>query len=398
MSWLIYILLAYLLIWVVAAWRCRATLSAMPDLGQVDPTEPLPALSVVVCARNEETTLEKALQSLLAEDYPALELIVVNDRSTDGTGPLIDRLAARDPRLRPLHLTDLPSGWIGKVHAQWRASREAKGEWLLFTDADIHYRRGCLRRALSLAQRQKADHLVLLPKLIAHGALCHSFMFCFQLLALAALRILPGGRLHPRQAMGVGAFNLVRREILARGPGLEWLKMEVIDDMGIGVLVREAGGTTMLVRGLDWLWVTWYPSVGALARGLEKNLYAALAAWRPLPALAKLALLVPLAPAPLLVLLTDSALLRATVLCLWLVHLVLARSVAARFGQPALVALSFPLGVALLLVIAVRAVALAHLRGGIDWRGTHYALAELKAGQRVFPSLSGYRSSARSGR
>ncbi len=398
MSWLIYILLVYMLAWVVTAWRCRVTLRAMPDLGQIAPTATLPTLSVIVCARNEEATLEQALQSLLAEDYPSLELIVVNDRSTDGTGTLIDSLAARDSRLRPLHLSDLPSGWIGKVHAQWRASLEAKGEWLLFTDADIHYRRGCLRRALTLALSKQVDHLVLLPRLIAHGALCHSFMFCFQLLALAVLRVLPGGLLHPRQAMGIGAFNLVRRETLARGPGLEWLKMEVIDDMGIGVLVREARGATMLVRGLDWLWVTWYPSVGALARGLEKNLYAALAAWRPLPALAKLAVLAPLAPAPLLILLIGSPLLRVIVLALWLLHLALARSVARSFGQPRFAAFSFPLGIALLLVIALRALALAHWRGGIDWRGTHYALAELKAGQRVFPSVSGYRSSAQPSR
>ncbi len=399
MSWLIFACLTYTLFWAVAAWRCLATLSAMPELGQVTPlSADLPALTVIVCARNEEETLERALQSLLAEDYPGLELIVVNDRSTDGTGALIERMAANEPRLRPLHLGELPAGWIGKVHAQWRAAREARGQWLLFTDADIHFRRGCLRRALSHALASSADHLVVLPRLIAHGALCLSFMFSFQLLALTALRVLPDGRLDRRQAMGVGAFNLVRRELLERGPGLEWLKMEVIDDMGLGVLVRDARGTTQILRGLDWLWVTWYPSLGALARGLEKNLYAALSAWRPLPALIKLAALAPLAPAPLLVLLFGLSWARLLVVLLLALHLLAAWRIAPRLGLPKAAAASFPLGVSLLFALASRAVALAHRRGGIDWRGTFYDLATLRAGQRVFLSLSGFRSAAGSGR
>lgn len=399
MTWLLFACLIYTLFWAVAAWRCAATLSAMPELGQVTPVDgPLPALTVVVCARNEEFTLEKALQSLLAEDYPELELIVVNDRSTDGTGQLIERMAAEEPRLRPLHLAQLPDGWIGKVHAQWRAASVARGQWLLFTDADIHYRRGCLRRAMSHALAGSADHVVVLPRLIAHGVLCHSFMFSFQLLALTALRILPGGRLDPRQAIGVGAFNLVRREVLARGPGLEWLKMEVIDDMGLGVLVRDAGGTTQLLRGLDWLWVTWYPSLSALARGLEKNLYAALSAWRPLPAALKLAVLAPLAPAPLLVLLIGAPWSWIPVALLLALHVYAAGRIVPRFGQPGWVVLTFPLGAALLFGLALRAVILAHLRRGVIWRGTFYSLTDLRAGQRVFLSLSGFRSSRRSGR
>src|ERR1044072_4267459 len=108
-------------------------------LKDIAPSQPnlWPEVSVIVAARNEERNIEEALQSLLHQDYPELEIIVVNDRSTDRTGEILNRMAARDGRLRPVHLTDLPPGWLGKNHALYFAAQQATGEYLLFAAADI---------------------------------------------------------------------------------------------------------------------------------------------------------------------------------------------------------------------------------------------------------------------
>ena len=100
-------------------------------------SETSPSVSIVVAARNEERNIRAALQSLLALNYPQLQLIVVNDRSDDNTGAILDEMAISDPRLEIVHVTNLPSAWLGKNHALWIGSQQASGGLLLFTDADV---------------------------------------------------------------------------------------------------------------------------------------------------------------------------------------------------------------------------------------------------------------------
>jgi cellulose synthase/poly-beta-1,6-N-acetylglucosamine synthase-like glycosyltransferase len=123
---------------------------------------PAPRVSIIVPARNEAPHVEAALRSVLNLDYPNYEVFVVNDRSTDATGEIIDRIAASHPGAPPLHvlhITDLPPGWLGKPHAMWLSAQQAAGDWLLFTDADVSFRPDCLRRAIAYAERERADHL-----------------------------------------------------------------------------------------------------------------------------------------------------------------------------------------------------------------------------------------------
>src|SRR6185369_2740694 len=105
--------------------------------------------SVVVPACNEARTIERALTSLLAQDYPDLEIVLVDDRSSDETGAIIEHLAASDRRISAIHVRELPAGWLGKVHALQRGLERARGELVLFTDADIHFAPGALRRAVA---------------------------------------------------------------------------------------------------------------------------------------------------------------------------------------------------------------------------------------------------------
>src|SRR3569832_996684 len=136
------------------------SLRALPPL-----TGPLPRVSIVIPARNEERNLEEALRSILALDYDNLEIDVVDDRSTDRTGEILDRMAAAEPRLRIVHVRELPPGWLGKNHALWLGAEKATGEYLLFTDADIVMDPSTLRRAVGLMLSDGLDHLPASPEI-----------------------------------------------------------------------------------------------------------------------------------------------------------------------------------------------------------------------------------------
>ena len=137
-----------------------------PQLDEVDANDPSswPTLSVVVPARDEAHTIEPAVASLLAQDYPNLQVVLVDDRSTDETGTIIDRLAAKDSRVAAVHVRELPDGWLGKVHALQRGVERASGDFILFTDADIHFAPGVLRRAIAWSEAERLDHLAVLAE------------------------------------------------------------------------------------------------------------------------------------------------------------------------------------------------------------------------------------------
>src|SRR6266567_8232148 len=113
-----------------------------------------PRVSIIVPARNEAAKIAAAMRTLMKSDYPNLEVIAVNDRSTDNTGAILDEVASESVgRLKVIHVETLPPGWLGKTHAMYLAARQATGEWILFTDADVHHRTDSLRRAVGYAER-----------------------------------------------------------------------------------------------------------------------------------------------------------------------------------------------------------------------------------------------------
>src|SRR5579862_433028 len=129
----------------------------------LDPS-PLPLISVIIPARNEEASIEATLRALLAVESVPIHIFAIDDRSTDSTGAILDRIAVEAPsRLTVIHVTDLPPGWLGKPHAMALAARQATTPWLLFTDADVLFAPDALLRSLNLAQAENADHLVLFP-------------------------------------------------------------------------------------------------------------------------------------------------------------------------------------------------------------------------------------------
>ena len=164
---------AGLLAWLRVAWvgirtdRCVDRLTAIPP---DPPPGGWPALTVVVPARDEARGVEASVRSLLAQDYPELRVVAVDDRSTDGTGAILDRVGSDEPRLRVVHVGELPPGWLGKNHACASGADAASDGWLLFTDGDVIFAPGALRRAVAYAGRHGLGHLVALPRLVAVAA------------------------------------------------------------------------------------------------------------------------------------------------------------------------------------------------------------------------------------
>lgn len=371
------------LLWAIAHLYAAFIIARIPrfrDTPIEKSTGDWPLLSVIIPARNEGHTIEAAAQTLLQQDYPNLEVILVNDRSDDDTGAIIDQLVANDPRLRAVHIDTLPEGWLGKVHALEQGIRAASGEWLLLSDADIHFRPDTLRRALSRVRQSGCGHLTLMPDARSH-TLPQAVVMAATRLVFAITARLPWVR-NPRSkaAIGIGAFNLLSRHAYEQTPGMEWLKMEVVDDVGMGVMLKQHGICTDFAYAPESVWLSWYPNLPSMINGLEKNLYGVAARYRPLPMLIMVLTTWLFALAPLLALLQEATRPWALLYLILLVPLLVARW---RFSDPVLPALLAPLGHCVLGYMLLRSGWHCIRRGGIRWRDTFYPTEKLKAGQRV---------------
>ena len=388
------LLVAYVIlgcsIWIVVYVYLLWILRRLPRLhAQVDGMAPptvWPSLSVIIPACNEAEHIEDALSSLLAQDYSNLEIIVVDDRSTDATGAIIDRLASRDTRIKPIHVATLPDGWLGKVNALHQGVQQAHGDWLLFTDADIHFAAGTLQRAVTYVQHTQADHLALLPRVLMNGFWLGVAVRSFGLLFMITTRAAHVHHADNNYYIGIGAFNLIRRKTFEQTPGFEWLRLEPGDDAALGMMVKQAGGRTRFALAEEDLAVSWYPNLRAMFKGLEKNLFGPGAHYQWWRVVLQVCGAWALVAAPLLGLFIGlyggigSIQLAAT--CAIGVHLVFALLFAEKPADSVYLLL-FPLGLLLINAMLVHAAYQCLRNDGIDWRGTHYSLAQLRAGQRI---------------
>ncbi len=359
--------------------------AALPWLERLTPPDPerWPLVSVVVPACNEADTLRPALDTLLGQDYPRLEVVVVDDRSDDATGRLVDELGAADPRIVPLHVRELPPGWLGKVHALHVGTRAARGEWLLYTDADVHYGAGALRRAVAWALAERLDHVTVAPELRTESFWLDVAQTAFGTAFLQRTRAATAGRPGSAAFVGVGAFNLVRRALFDRTPGFEWLRLEVLDDVGLGLMVARAGGRSRLALGPRQVEVTWYGSLRAMARGLEKNLFAVVGHYRLGRALLVAVSALAFVLGPLVALAHPVLAVRALGGLALLSLLIFAGAVAIALRGRFFALLAQPLGQLLLAGMLVHSAAACTRRRGVSWRGTTYELGALRTGQRV---------------
>ena len=338
-----------------------------------------PKISLIFAARDEEEKLPAALATLKEIDYPALEIIAVNDRSGDCTGRILNDAAGRDFRLKIVNVQALPSGWLGKPHALQQAYEASSGEWLLFTDADVQFRPDALRRAIAMARARELDHLTLMGDLEMHGFWEKTVLTFFALGFYLATN--PRGVSNPRSGayLGIGAFQLLRRSVYLRAGTHRRLAMEVVDDMKLGKIVKQAGFRSGAGLAEDYVSVRWHAGLGNIVRGVTKNFFATTGFRVPMAAMQVTGLFV-------------TSILPFLALCLahgWTLGFVLVSvAIAVVFqGVTAVVmrasplfGLAHPLGAAIFIYMLLRSTVVTLKQGGVIWRGTFYPLEELRRG------------------
>jgi glycosyltransferase involved in cell wall biosynthesis len=377
-----------LLAWFIAvAWLWKAVTAAIglpriPNLAlpQYDRSPPgTPSITVIVPARNEAADIAATLHSLLAQDYPNLRIIAVDDRSTDQTGAIIDTIAAEHPeKLRAIHVTELPEGWVGKTHALALAARQSTTDYLLFTDADVHFEPTIIRRSLAQAVATQADHFVTFPtpivKTIGEGAI----LGYLGVMGLWATR--PWLASNPkayRDSIGIGAFNLLRTTAYLKLGGFESLRMEILEDLTLARNVKLAGLRQQVAVAPGTVTLHWAAGAFGVVDVMTKNLFAVFR-FRLLLLILAWVWFTLFCLGPLGFLFLPGTRTPATLILLAVATLY---ALSSRHSKVSMwYWILFPLGTVLLLYSIARSAAITLAHGGVNWRGTFYSLADLRKG------------------
>jgi len=353
----------------------------LPWLKKFEPIsdEDCPRISILFAARDEEEKLAGALATLMGIDYPNLEVMAVDDRSTDRTGQILDDFAATHPRLRVVHVTELSAGWLGKPHALQKAYEASTGDWLLFTDADVKFQPDALRRAVALAKHRGLDHLTLLADVEMSG-FWETVLLTFFGMAFH-LGNNPGGVSdeNSRAYVGVGAFQLMSRAAYETSGTHRRLAMEVVDDMKLAKMIRQAGFRSGVGVSGDAIVVRWHAGLGNLVRGTTKNFFAAFRYSLPF-ALAGLLGMLAVNVLPLAGVAFGGGWVPWFSGIAVLVALCFHAGVDVVMRVSPLYAFTYPLGALLFCYMLLRSMVVTLWQGGIVWRDTFYPLEELKRG------------------
>jgi glycosyltransferase involved in cell wall biosynthesis len=229
-------------------------------------------VSAIVPARNEEQNIAAAVESLAAQPEIA-EIIVVNDQSTDGTARILAELAAKIPRLRVMETRELPEGWVGKNYAVWLGARQATGDWLLFTDADVAHLAGSTAHALADAAEFDAAVVSYSPEQETptwwERAMI-PFVYCRLAQKFSYAQV--NDPASPAAAAN-GQFMLIRRYVYEAIGGHESVASEVLEDVAIAERVKRSGFRLHFAPGEGIARVRMYRTFGAMWQGWKKNLY-----------------------------------------------------------------------------------------------------------------------------
>ena len=337
-------------------------------------------VSVIIPARNESAVIETVVTSVLASAYRPIEVLVIDDRSTDDTAARVGELARRDPRLRLIAGEELPPGWYGKPWACLQGYRASRGDLLLFTDADTRHTPELLGRAVGALRETGADLLTIAPR-----QRCETF---WERIVMPQIWLLLGVRYHParvnhsrrpRDVIANGQFILMSRASYEAVGTHEAVRGDVAEDLALAQAVVGRGGRLHFAFAERLMETRMYQGLGALIEGWSKNVY--LGGRRSFPEEPVLRALVPVmlalafgfwlapasalvfgvlagAPAPSAIVATGLGALFWCLIC---------------FGMqiPAIYGLGYPLGAALALYIAARSTLRGRRR--VEWRGRTYA-------------------------
>jgi glycosyltransferase involved in cell wall biosynthesis len=353
---------------------------SIPFLKDVSPLKrlPLPKISIIIPARNEEKKIQKALQSILAQDYEDLQIIVINDRSTDQTGAILAQMAQAESRLQIVRVEKLPHGWLGKNYALSCGVQQASGEFFLFTDADVVMEQSTVSRAVGYMVDQQLSHIAIAPEVRMPGILLQMFAGAFGI--FFSLYTRPWKAKNPKSGryVGIGAFNLVRADAYRSVGAHQAIAMRPDDDLKLGKLIKQHGYRQEPLFGKQMLYVEWYSSLRELVAGLMKNAFAG-ADYRISKVVAASIVLFTFNVWPFLgMFLTHGIIQIINFIIVGLIS-ILCFDTAQFHGVKRWCGIGFPIATVLFIYIMWRAMLTTIFNNGINWRGTHYSLAELKA-------------------
>lgn len=378
--------------WIVAAeWLVHAAMvvqgmSTLPEVSQESEPSSFASdedeITVIVPARDEEASIRSTLNSLLASTGVRLQIIAVNDRSTDGTGILMDDVAAHvaaaraGHTLQVLHITELPHEWLGKPHAMAKAARHARSPWLLFTDGDVLFHPRALEIALREAEARSADHLILIPSVILATLGERAMLATMNALSQWMIRLWKVSDPRARDFIGVGGFNLIRRDVYEKLGGFNRLRMEVLDDLRLGWLVKRAGYRQRVVIGKELVRLRWLKGPLGIVGLAEKNGFASYHYRVGITLLVSLALLI-VAVLPVVAIFTGGLPMIGGVLTIFAFAAIFWANRKVTETPPWL-AILYPPAMLVVLYALLRSMTLALVRQRIEWRGTRYSLKELR--------------------
>jgi len=353
-----------------------------PELSRAPAVTDGPLVSVVIPARNESRVIATVLESLRASRYRSLEIIVVDDRSTDDTAKRVAAIAAQDARVRLIEGEPLPDGWFGKPWACVQGARAARGEILVFTDADTRHAPDLLPHAVGALEEERADLLTISPR-----QRCETF---WERVVMPQIWFLLGVRYHPRavnrarrarDVIANGQFIMVRREAYERVGTHSAVKGEVAEDLALAQAFFAAGMKSWFAFAESLMETRMYESLPHLVEGWSKNIY--LGGRRSFPDEPVRRALVPVGLTGSMVFWLIPPLVLAGALAGWwpaLTTAALAATVLSMlfwmlmsFGMqiPMWYGILYPLGAAVLLYVVARSTWRGSRR--VEWRGRTYS-------------------------
>jgi glycosyltransferase involved in cell wall biosynthesis len=340
--------------------------------------ENVPKVSVIIPACNEAATIEPALKSILAMDYADLEVIAVNDRSVDRTGAILEEMQKQYPGLQIYDISELPEGWLGKNHALQYGAERARGEYLLFTDADIIMEKSSLARAMNHMLENRLDHMSMFFKNIAPGGLLNALILDAGGGLMLLLKPWKAKDPNSKRYMGVGAFNLVKSMVYKAIDGHKTIAMHPIDDVMLGKMIKQIGFSQDCLLGHNFIQAEWYVTVQEFINGLMKNTFA-FCNYNMANVLFGVLVVVIMNILPLLAVFLTSGITRGLFGTAVIVRILSFANGFSKTGINPWYSAWALVTSYIYIYIALKAAITTKINRGIIWRGTYYSLDELKA-------------------
>jgi len=339
---------------------------AGPFLRKYSTPSTRPLISLLIPARNEELNLPRCLEALSQQAYPALEVIVLDDQSDDGTLDVAERWAVKDARFSVVAGQPLPEGWTGKNWACYQLAQKAAGEVLIFIDADVHPTPRAVENTLAVFERFRADAVSSFPGQHLRGLAAKGIIPMMDVILYGALPLpLVFRTKFESLSAANGQWFAFRREAYEAVGTHSVVRNNVVEDVALARLIKRRGMRLVLTSGVGSVACEMYSNLSEINEGFSKNFFAAFR-FRPSAFLPFLALMLLVFVLPYVLLLHDIS--ASTMLAVGL-NLTFRSMLATRFRHGLVSVILHPLGSLAAVLIGLNAIRLYYVRGGVRWKG-----------------------------